>query len=112
MEPRLRFYRAFALTFYGAAIAAFAAATALLVDEALAWLRAAHASGYSNAQLLHDAGILTRQMGQAGLQRIMNTLLNWPAWSGLLTGGLALFSVGSVATSKIEAFENPEQADQ
>jgi hypothetical protein len=62
-----------------------------------------------NSRLLYDAGIVNQQTGWLGLQKILDDLLDWPAWSGLLVAGGILLIIGIRVTTKLDEINRIER---
>jgi hypothetical protein len=69
------------------------------------WVKTAHTSAYTNAGLLYDVGIMNHQTGWLGLQEILEEVLDWPAWTGLLIAGVILLAINAMAKAKLRDIE-------
>jgi hypothetical protein len=94
-----------ALAIYVPVAVIFLCAAAQVLSDVLTWLKTAHTSGYTNARLLYDVGVVNQQTGWLGLQKFLDRVLAWPAWSGLFFTGVILFIVGAGVTTKLEKIE-------
>jgi hypothetical protein len=68
-----------------------------LAADAIVWLKTAHASYFTNGYLLYQLGMWpsTQWWGWqwAALLKIVEAVLSWPAWSGLLLMAVGLFTL-------------------
>ena len=69
------------------------------------WAKTAHTSAYTNAVLLYDVGITNQQTGWLGLQEILDEVLDWPAWTGLLIAGVILLAINAMAKATLRDVE-------
>ena len=70
------------------------------------WWKTAHTSGYTNAELLYEVGITNQQTGLLGLQQILDEVLDWPAWIGLLIAGVILLAINAMVKAKLRDVEH------
>ena len=104
------FYQALKFVAYAAGVLLLLGAGARGLYDVVSWLKTAHASGYRNADMLYDIGVVNQQTGWLGLQKILDSLLNWPAWSGLLFAAIIFFFIGGTAVAKLEDIKRFEDA--
>jgi hypothetical protein len=84
---------------------AFLGMAARAAYDAGIWWKTAHTSGYSNAELLYEVGITNQQTGFLGLQQILDEVLDWPAWTGLLIAGVILLAINAMAKATLRDVE-------
>lgn len=77
-----------------------------LAADAIVWLKTAHASHFTNAYLLYQLGMWpsTQLWGWQwlGLLKIVEAVLSWPAWSGLLLMAVGLFTLMFVIEARAQ----------
>jgi hypothetical protein len=78
-----------------------------IVGMFVAFLGAVARAGYDAGMWwLYDVGITNQQTGLLGLQQILDEVLDWPAWIGLLIAGVILLAINAMVKAKLRDVEH------
>lgn len=78
--------------------------------DVLSWLRTAHSTGLTNGRLLADLGMVNQQTGWLGLQKILDVLLGWPAWTGLFAAAVPAGFIAGMVLEEVDRIEREHHA--
>ena len=85
------------------------AAIYLAAAYAITWLKTARYVQHTNRDILFEIGVAQQVTNWIGLQRLIDTVLYWPAWSGALIVSIAPILIAKYFETIMDRFERKQQ---